>query len=158
MRTKLLLPVALVAVTAMGVTAAIGIGDVRDNVPQAASQDNVFDSAGAVATLHRVSTPSAGASAASVGAAAKKAKKPKIQYFETEIFPINGGVTGVGDTLTCPGKRRVLGGYFGSFETVEVAETFSAPESKKSWFEGITNFSTDPDNAFIGIVCAKGVK
>jgi hypothetical protein len=157
MRTKLLLPVALVGVTAMGVSAAIGIGDVRDNVPQAASQGNEFDSAGAATTLHRVSGPSAGASAASVGAAAKKSKKPKIQYFETEIFPING-LAAVGDTLPCPGKRRVLGGYFGSFDTVQVAETFSAPESKKSWFEGITNFSTDPDNAFIGIVCAKGVK
>jgi hypothetical protein len=161
MTRKLFVPLTVVALCGAGALAAIGIAGEGRNAPQASSLNGDFGSA-AGETLHRVAAPSAGASAASVTAAAKrKGKKPKIQYFETDTFPIDEG-EGLGDALTCPGKARALGGYFAA-ASIAVAETRSAPETGKRWFEGITHFGAPDDppgvvDALIGIVCAKGVK
>jgi hypothetical protein len=156
MTRKLVVPMLVVALCGVSALAAIGIADEGDGAFQAPRLNDEFGSAGAD-TLHRVDRPSAGASTASAKAAAKKRKKVKIQYFEVEPFPIDSG-EGLGDDLTCPGKRRVLSGYFAA-ESIDVAETFSAPEGPKTWFEGITNFGVEDDvPAVIGIVCAKGVK
>jgi hypothetical protein len=157
MTRKLVVPGLVVALCGAGALAAIGIADEDESAFQAPALNDEFGSAGAD-TLHRVDKPSAGAAAASA-TAAKKRKKVKIQYFEVEPFTIDVN-EGLGDSLTCPGKRRVLSGYFAA-ESIDVAETFSAPEGPKTWFEGITNFGV-VDNmsapALIGIVCAKGVK
>jgi hypothetical protein len=158
---KLLVPLTLIALCGAGALAAIGTAGEGGNAPQASSLNSDFGSAPGE-TLHRVAAPSPGASAASVTAAAKKkAKKPKIRYFETDVFPIAPD-DGLGDALTCPGKARVLGGYFAA-ASIAVAETRSAPETGKRWFEGITHFGAPDDppgavDALIGIVCAKGVK
>jgi hypothetical protein len=156
MTRKLVVPMLVVVLCGAGALAAIGIADEGESAFQAPSLNDEFGSVGAD-TLHRVDQPSAGAAAASATAAAKKRKKVKIQYFELEPFPIDDG-EGLGDSLTCPGKRRVLSGYFAA-DSIRVAETFSAPEGPKTWFEGITNFAGDDDTpAVIGIVCAKGVR
>jgi hypothetical protein len=156
MTRKLFVPLTVVALCGAAALAAIGVAGEGDAEFAASSLNGEYEPPGAQ-TLHRVATPAAGATAASAMAAAKKAKKPRIQYFETDPFLIDAE-QGLGDTLTCPGKRRVLSGYFGA-ESDRVAETFSAPEGKKSWFEGITSFEGATDTpAIIGIVCAKGVK
>jgi hypothetical protein len=156
MTRKLVVPVLVVALCGVSALAAIGIADEGESAFQAPSLNDEFGSVG-TDTLHRVDRPSAGAAAASAKAAAKKRKKVKIQYFEVEPFTIDVD-EGLGDSLTCPGKRRVLSGYFAA-ESIRVAETFSAPEGPKTWFEGITNFGAADDvPAVIGITCAKGVK
>jgi hypothetical protein len=165
MTRKLLLPLALIGVTAMGVFATSGIGSEDRSVPQATELANGYRSADA--EVHRVARPSPGANTSAVVAAKKKRKKVKIQYFETGALDFIADPDAFGLELTCPGKRRVLGGYFGA-DGVDAALTFSAPVSPKSWFVGVTKVvgdygpladpSGEASAAFLGIVCAKGVK
>ncbi|HEX2467951.1 MAG TPA: hypothetical protein VHJ54_07080 [Solirubrobacterales bacterium] len=158
---KLLVPLTLVGLCGAGVFAAIGIGGESRNVPRAGSLRDAYEPANAD-TLHRVAAPSAGANSASVVTAAKKkGKKVRIRYFETDAFPMLGTGDATGDSLSCPPKNKVLGGYFGS-DGVDVALTFSAPETTRRWFVGISQvpgfLGGEAENAFLGIVCAKGVK
>jgi hypothetical protein len=158
MTRKLLLPAALIGVLALGVSAASGVGNAT-TAPQGASLDPQFRTP--PDGLHRVTTPSADAAGASVEAAAKKGKKPKIIYFETEPFAMLGDGDAVGTELRCPRKGKPLSGYFGA-NGVDVSLTFSAVASKRSWSVGITQlvgaYPVEADTAFLGVVCAKGVK
>ena len=112
-------------------------------------------------TLHRVAAPSGTVGGASLARpSAKRAKPVKVAYYETNLVPVAENEA-VGDSLPCPGKRRVLGGYFASNGT-DLALTFSGAESPKRWFVGVTNLpgsagGTDTSQAILGIVCAKGV-
>jgi hypothetical protein len=158
MRRKLTLALGAIGVTGLAGFAAIGLAGGGEGTPAATQLVNGYESPGA--DVHRVSEPSVGARTTAFNRA--KAKKVRIAYFETDPFPIADGEA-VGDSLTCAGNRRVLGGYFGSDGT-DVALTFSAPESNKRWFVGVTNlpdslgFAAPATQAFEGIVCAKGVK
>jgi hypothetical protein len=156
MRTRLFAPFAILALCGTAIFATLGFGGEDARAPQPAG--GAFESADVADTLHRVSIPSGGASIASATAAAK-GKKPRIRYFETAPFELPGGLARASE-LRCPkAGSRVLGGYFGTNFSSSVAETTSAPRNKRTWLEGVTNFSGAPDNTvFIGIVCALGVK
>ncbi|MGH2954013.1 MAG: hypothetical protein ACRDK9_08340 [Solirubrobacterales bacterium] len=161
MRRKLTIAVAGFTVAGLGGFAALGLAGGGGGTPAATQLVNGYESPGV--SVHRVAEPSAGARVTAFRAKGKR-KQVRIAYFETDPFPIVDS-TAVGDSLACRGNRRVLGGYFGS-DGVDVALTFSAPESSKRWFVGLTNLpdtvELDPPNratqAFTGIVCAKGVK
>jgi hypothetical protein len=158
-RRKVTLALAAIGVTGLAGFAAIGLAGGGGDTPAATELVNGYESPDV--DVHRVAEPSVGARTTTAFKRAK-AKKPRIAYFETDPFPIADGEA-VGDALSCAGNRRVLGGYFGSDGT-DVALTFSAPETNKRWFVGITNLpdslglAAPATQAFEGIVCAKGVK
>jgi hypothetical protein len=159
MRRKLTIAVAALAIAGLGGFAAIGLAGGGAATPAASTLVNGYESPGVA--VHRVGTPSAGADASAVARAVarKRAKQVRIAYFETDPFPIPEGAA-VGQALPCRGNRRVLGGYFAN-DGVDVALTFSAPETGKRWFVGITNLiGIEPaaTQAILGIVCAKGAK
>jgi hypothetical protein len=157
MRRKLTIAAAAITVVSLGAFAAIGLAGGDDRTPAATQLANGYESPDVSA--HRVAEPSAAARTNAFPSARAKAKKVRLAFFETDPFPIADGQA-LGDVLTCAGNRRVLGGYFGSDGT-DVALTFSAPETNKRWFVGLTDLTgiaEQATQAFIGIVCAKGVK
>jgi hypothetical protein len=157
MRRKLTIAAAALTVAGLGAFAAIGIAGGGDRTPAAAKLANGYESP--ATDVHRVAQPSAATRMEAFPSARAKAKKVRLAFFETDPFPI-ADTQALGDALSCAGNRRVLGGYFGSDGT-DVALTFSAPETNKRWFVGITDLSgitQQATQAFIGIVCAKGVK
>jgi hypothetical protein len=156
MTRKFLAAFVVIALCGAGAFATLGFGGEDARAPQPAG--GAFESADVADTLHRVSMPSGGASMASASPATK-GKKPRIRFFETAPFELPGGLARASE-LRCPkAGSRVLGGYFGTNFSSSVAETTSAPRNKRTWLEGVTNFSGAPDNTvFIGIVCALGVK
>ena len=157
MRRNLTIAAAGLAIVGLGGFAAIGLAGGGDRTPAATQLASGYESPDLAA--HRVAQPAAGARLEAFPRAKAKAKKVRLAFFETDPFPIVDGQA-LGDSLACAGKRRVLGGYFGSDGT-DVALTFSAPENKKRWFIGVTDLTgitAQATQAFIGIVCAKGVR
>jgi hypothetical protein len=156
--TRKLFAAFVLAACGAGAFATVGLGDEGGTPPDAASAGRAPEAAAVAETLHRVQLPNA-RTAASATTAAKKRKKPRIRYFETAPFTLDGDAA-FSSELRCPrAGSRVVGGYFGTNFSQSVAETLSHPRGKRSWLEGVTNFGGGADNTvFIGIVCALGVK
>lgn len=144
----------VLALAGLGALAAIGLGG-EGNVPGARLFNPAYKEPGS--SLHRVSAPSA---RATVSATAVTSGKPRIRYLETSEVPINPNEA-LGDTLPCPNRNKVLGGYFASDGT-DVALTFSAPVSSRRWFVGVTKIEgaggTPATAIILGVVCASGVR
>jgi len=139
--------VALTAVVALGVLAAVTLGE-QSSKPAAVTGERAHGQRDLA--VHQVARPSGQAKTAAVAS-----KTATIKFFETDPFAIDMDEA-VGDGLRCPRRHTVLGGYFGA-ENVDTSLTFSAPTSRRKWFVGITNNDANT-SAFIGIVCAKGVR
>jgi hypothetical protein len=159
MRRKFTIAVGGLAIAGLGGFAAIGLAGGGTGTPAASTLVNGYESPDVA--VHRVGAPSPGADASAVARATarKRAKQVRIAYFETGRFPIAEGAA-IGQALPCRGNRRALGGYFAN-DGVDVALTFSAPETGKRWFVGITNLTgIEPaaTQAILGVVCAKGAK
>jgi hypothetical protein len=153
MRKRLLLPAALIGVTATGVFAAGGIGNATSD-----RSDLAGDRERVKLDVERAPVPAGTASAIT---SAKK-KKPKILHFvasEAVAVPDGGASNLV--SLTCPGKSKLLSGDYATNGGV-VADFFAATSAKRFEFgfvdTNIGNHPTDPEAASVGIFCAKGVK
>jgi hypothetical protein len=158
MTRKFVAAFVVIALCGAAAFATIGLAGEGATRSHAASASGALESTDVAKTLHRVSVPG-DAGAASATTAAQKGKKPRIRYHETAPFTLDGGAA-FSSELRCPrAGSRVLGGYFGTNFSQQVAETLSHPRGKRSWLEGVTNFGGGADNTvFIGIVCALGVK
>ena len=152
MRMKLLLPLALVGVTAMGVFAASGIGSATsDRSGLAGDRERVR------LDVERGPLPAGAVTAGTTSAinSAKKRKKVRIQhFFASEDVPADPSSDLV--TLVCPGKAKVLSGDY--ITNGGVFADWFAPASPKSWEFGFQDFSGADGLANPGITCAKGVK
>jgi hypothetical protein len=150
MNKKLLLPLALVGVVAMGATAASGIGSAtvdRESLPG--------DRERVTLDVERDQAGSAGAASAIVSA---KAKKPKIQHFvasEAVPVPVLPDASEIVQ-LSCPGKAKVISGDYVTSNGI-FADQFGAVAKKRFEF-GFVSILEDPGEAIPGIFCAKGVK
>jgi hypothetical protein len=149
MSRKLLLPLALVGVTAMGVFAASGIGS-------ATSERSELPGDRERVTVEVERAPLGNARAASAMAAAK-GKKVKIQHFiaSEDLTLAPGGASEI-VRLACRGKAKVISGDYQTSNFI-VADQFAAV-SKKAFEFAFISFSGDPGTASPGIFCAKGVK
>jgi hypothetical protein len=108
------------------------------------------------AEIHRVGQPSGQVSAAATGRTSKKAKKAKLQFFETVTPVAVGGNAAVGRDLVCP-RGKVVTGYFLPDNTSTVLG-LSAPSSRTSWTLGVRNLDPAGAQVIFGIVCETGVK
>jgi hypothetical protein len=150
MSRKLLLPLALVGVTAMGVFAASGIGSATsDREALAGDRERV--------TLDVVRDQGGAAAASAITSAKKGKKKVKIQHFVASSdvdVPPNGGTDIL--SLTCPGKAKVLSGDYATDGFIYV-DWFAAASAKR-WEFAFADENGDGGLASPGITCAKGVK
>jgi hypothetical protein len=148
MTKKLLLPVALIGVLAMGVTAASGIGSATND-----RSDLAGDRERVTLDLERASVPAGTASAIT---SAKK-KKPKILHFVgSENVPVPAGSQSDIVSLTCPGKSKLLSGDYATTGGI-FADFFAATSAKRFEFGFADGFGGGGE-ASVGIFCAKGVK
>jgi hypothetical protein len=149
MSRKLLLPLALVGVTTMGVFAASGIGDTTsDRDALAGDRERV------ALEVERAPAP-AGAASAVTSAKKKGKKKVKIQHFvASEDIEFSDASPIV--SLSCPGKAKVLSGDYATSGFV-YADWFAA-SAAKTWEFGFAVDGGGDGVASPGITCAKGVK
>lgn len=148
MRTKLLLSLALVGVTAMGAFAASGIGSATSERSELAGDRERV-------TLDVVrGGPVASASSAITSA---KKKKVKILHFvASENVPVPAGSQSDIVSIACPGKAKLLSGDYATSGRI-FADFFAAASAKRFEF-GFADTSGVPGEASVGIFCAKGVK
>lgn len=149
MRTKLLLPVALVAVTAMGVTAASGIGSATgERSALAGNRERVN------IDVHREASGSAGA--ASAITSAKKGKPKILHLVGNQLVTVPAGGSSAIARIKCPRKAKLLSGDYATDGGI-TPDWFAAASAKAFEF-GFISFRADDAEASIGIFCAKGVK
>lgn len=162
MRRWMLAFSATAALVAAGVAAAIGVAGGGDGGRAAEPVEPGYESPGQ--PVRRVARPAAAAQASAaevVTAATRRGKPARIKYFQTDPFTITDE-EGLGERLRCPRKHRVLGGYFGVGEAIDVALTYSAPFNRRAWFVGVTKLGIEGQPAapevVLGIVCAVNVR
>jgi hypothetical protein len=99
--------------------------------------------------MHRVATPSASASTA-----AKRARKQKLIYLESNVFTLRHGDND-GATGTCPRHSKGINGYFGT-DTPGVVPTYDAVgNSPRKWSIVVINMTDTNARVFLGTVCLK---
>jgi hypothetical protein len=140
---KLIMAVVVALAGVAALAAAISLGD------DGASRSEVFDRSADRVAVHRVSAPSASASA-SVEASAKK---PKVKYFETDSIPIP--TTGDAITTACPSKHKALSGYFLSSGGIVLDTSAVGTNTPREWLYGFLNLSGADGEAIAGVVCGK---
>ncbi len=95
-------------------------------------------------------------SAPSTKVAAKRAKKPRLRYFETNDFTISAG--GRDDSfMKCPRRYKVIDGYFGSNGLIFADYSAVGPTIRR-WDFGLANVTDSSGRAFLGIICIKGTR
>jgi hypothetical protein len=100
---------------------------------------------------HPVASPSVGSSAK-----AAKAKKPRLKYFETNVFSVPAD--GRRDVfLRCPRKYKAINGYFGTDGGI-FPDYLASGQSVRRWDYGLADTTGLQGRAFIGIVCLKGTR
>jgi hypothetical protein len=147
MSRKLLLPLALVGATAMGVFAATGIGTADSDEP-AGHAETTIDV--------RVSGD-AGAVPAGVGA--HTSSKAKVTYRRGNVQPVPGATSTGIDIRNCPKKTKVVNGTVATSRFgVVPAESFQL--RTRGWhitLDDLTN-DTNPYEARFGLVCVGNKK
>jgi hypothetical protein len=100
--------------------------------------------------MHRVATPSAGASTA----VTKSTRRQKLIYLESNVFTLRHGDND-GATGTCPRHSKGINGYFGT-DTPGVVPTYDAVgNSPRKWSIVVINMTDINARIFVGTVCLK---
>ena len=93
----------------------------------------------------------------SSGAVSKRARGPRVNYFETNEFQVDAGVDDV-FSMKCPRHNIALNGYFGTDVAGAVLDNSAVGGSLRVWQFAILNLNdSESVNYFTGIVCAKGL-
>jgi hypothetical protein len=135
-----------VALAAIGVFAAISVGDEDSTRPDA------FDRSFERVPAHAIDAPSASASAA---ARARAKGKPKVKYFESS--PLTVPVPR-GDFLIspgCPRKHKVLSGYYRTSGEIVPDLSAVSENSRREWAFGFVNNTGADGQVILGVVCGK---
>jgi hypothetical protein len=143
---KLLGVGASVALVGVGGFASTSVGQSGDPAP-------LTDRPVVQAAVERA-TPAQARAAGAIAPRAKKKKGPKVSYYiQSTPLPVAAGSAAELVGLTCPGKRKVVSGYFQSSGGV-VSDYFSrSNDDFKTWLFGFVNLTDTPQQAIGAIVC-----
>ncbi len=135
-------------VVCVAVGASVGVVFGTGSTSSTAIKASALDTASI--PMHRVAAPSANASTA----AAKRSRRQKVIYLETNVFTLRHGAND-GATGTCPRHSKGINGYFGS-DTPGVVPTYDAVGgSPRKWSIVVINMTTTNAHVFLGTVCLK---
>ena len=98
---------------------------------------------------HEVRAPSNGASTSAIRGA-------KLRFYESNIMgvPPNGRLDGV---MRCPRTFKVINGYFATDGFIFADTSVQAPTNLRTWIFGLQDLSGIQGQAYVGIVCLKGI-
>lgn len=98
---------------------------------------------------HEVKAPSAAATASAVPGA-------RLRFFETAVMNVtaNGRLDGF---LKCPRTFKAINGYFATDGSIFPDYSAQMPGGVRRWGFGLQDVSGLPGQAYVGIVCLKGI-
>ena len=138
---------AVAAVAVIGAGGAVAANTFGDGDGHALTQTRDFGL--------RPADPVAGDAGAS--ALGKRAKGPRVRYFETDTFTVDPGADD-SFSMRCPRRSRAITGYLATGNTGPVLDNTAVRRGNlRIWDFAVLNLNDTSVGYYTGIVCAKGL-